>query len=359
MGGRLKIKEIAAQTGLSISTVSRVLAGKANASAKVKQQVLECAASQGVLAGMSAGRFLFNNLTVFAPSRAFDVRTDIFYYRVVQGVRDAVANHDVRVGYCGLDEHDCDVQLFFRKINDPGCEAAIIVGIDDPRVHEVAADLGKPCVLVNCMDRAMRLDAVLPDHQQIGEYSAGHLIQQGHRDILTLICLRRFTLERRLNGIRDAFAANHMQFEEQRHLVTTSGFSAEEAEQAIDRYLDACPPAEYPSAILAGGDFMASGAISALQKRNYAVPGDFSVMSIDGFNLASIHDISLTSAHVPREELGQEAIGLLQRRLMRPSAPPCNLLLCGRLAPGESVKRIGNRRLKPAISTKDHGLYKG
>lgn len=359
MSGRLKIKEIAAQAGVSVSTVSRVLAGKANASASVRQKVLECAKAQGVLSEMSGGRFLFNNVTVFAPPRAFDVRTDIFYYRVIQGVRDAVARHDARISYCTLEEHDSDVQQFFRRISDPACEAAIVVGIDDDRVHEVAADVGKPCVLVNCTDRSMRLDAVLPDHQQIGEFSAAHLIQQGHRDILTVICLRRFTLERRLQGIRDAFAASNIPFEDQRHLITTSGFSEEEAEQAMNAYLDTYPATQYPSAILTGGDFMASGVISALQKRGYSVPDDVSVMSIDGFNLASIHAISLTSSHVPREELGQEAIGLLQRRLMRPAAPPCNLLLSGRLAPGESVKRIGNRRHKPAVSTKNHGLYKG
>ena len=34
MNGKLKIQEIARQTGLSISTVSRVLAGKANTSAE-------------------------------------------------------------------------------------------------------------------------------------------------------------------------------------------------------------------------------------------------------------------------------------------------------------------------------------
>jgi DNA-binding LacI/PurR family transcriptional regulator len=90
MSGKLKIKEVAAQTGVSISTVSRVLAGKANTSAEVKQKVLDCAKSHGVLSAMSAGRLLFNNVTVFAPPRAFDVRTDIFYSKGVQGIRSAV-----------------------------------------------------------------------------------------------------------------------------------------------------------------------------------------------------------------------------------------------------------------------------
>lgn len=357
MSGKLKIKEIAAQTGLSISTVSRVLAGKSNTSSRVKQTVLDCAKSHGVLTEMSAGRLLFNNVTVFAPSRAFDVRMDVFYYKVVQGIRDAVAHNDVRISYCAIEENDSDVPLFLKKISDPACETAIVIGVDDPRVHEVAADVGKPCVLVNCKDRSMRLDTVSPDHQLIGEFSANYLIEQGHRDILTLICLRRKTMEARLNGIREAFGDHNMPLEEGRQLVTTSGFGAAEAREAITAYFIACPADRYPTAILAGGDFMAVGALEALEKLGLSVPGDISIMSMDGFNLAEIHEVPLTAVHVPRDELGFEALRLLQQRLSRPHAPCCTLLLGGKLVVRSSVKRTSSRKVRVAVSTKNHGLY--
>ncbi len=87
MDKRLKISEIAARTQLSVSTVSRVLAGKANTGEKARNKVLECARELGVMDGMAAGRLLLNSLVVFAPQRAFDERSDIFYYRVIQNVR--------------------------------------------------------------------------------------------------------------------------------------------------------------------------------------------------------------------------------------------------------------------------------
>ncbi|VTP65902.1 Ribose operon repressor [Serratia rubidaea] len=71
--------------------------------------------------------------------------------------------------------------------------------------------------------------------------------------------------------------------------------------------------------MLAGGDYMAVGAVNALQRLGFSVPNDMSVMSMDGFNLAEIHDVPLTSLHVPRDELGFEAIQLLQRRMLRPT----------------------------------------
>lgn len=357
MGGKLKIREIAAQTGVSISTVSRVLAGKSNTSARAKQAVLECAKSQGVLTDMSAGRLLFNNVTVFAPSRAFDVRTDIFYYKVVQGIRNAVEPHDVRISYCAIEENDSDVPQFLKKLSDPACETAIIIGIDDQRVHEIAADVGKPCVLINCRDRGMRLDMVSPDHFMIGEFSAHYLIEQEHREILTLMCLRRRTMEQRLDGVREAFSDHNMPFDDRRHLVTTSGFGAEEACEAITDFLSSRSSEQYPSAILAGGDFMAVGALDALEKLGLSVPNDVSIMSMDGFNLAEIHDLPLTSVLVPRDELGPEALRLLQQRMARPDAPSSSLLLGGHLVVRSSVKRLGSRKVKAAVSSRDHGLY--
>ena len=41
---------------------------------------------------------------------------------------------------------------------------------------------------------------------------------------------------------------------------------------------------DLPTAFTVGGDFMAAGAISALQNHGLRVPQDVSVMSIDGFN---------------------------------------------------------------------------
>ncbi len=354
MNGKLKIQEIARQTGLSISTVSRVLAGKANTSAEARRKVLDCAQQNGILQGISSGRLMLNNVMVFAPQRAFDVRTDIFYYKVIQGIAAALMEHEVRIRYCGLEEQHSDGALFLEKMSDPHTEAALIIGIDDEHIHTLAADLPKPCVLINCTDRQMRLDSVSPDHQLIGDYSASYLFQQGHSHILNLQCLRRHTMELRLAGIRQAYARHHLPFDDGRHLVTTSGFGSEEAEQALTTYLNRAP---LPTAILAGGDYMAVGAVKALNKLGLSVPGDVSVMSTDGFNLAEIHDVPLTSVQVPRDELGYEAIQLLQRRMLRADAPPCNLLLHGRLAVRASVRRISPHKTTPAVSTHDHRLY--
>ena len=49
MPGRLKIKEIAEQTGASASTVSRILSGRSSAKQPIRQAVLESARKLGAI----------------------------------------------------------------------------------------------------------------------------------------------------------------------------------------------------------------------------------------------------------------------------------------------------------------------
>ena len=356
MSGKLKINEIARQTGLSISTVSRVLAGKPNTSASVREKVMTCARSDGILANLPQSRMLFNHVTVFAPKRAFDLRTDIYYYRVIQGIRSAVAHSDVHLSYCSIEENNADALLFLKKFGAPVCDAAIIIGVDDPHIHALAASIGKPCVLINSEDDNMGIDSVSPDHARIGRFSAKYLIENGHRDFLTLMCLRRSTMEHRLNGIREAFSAHNIVFEDSRHLLVTTGFTTEEAHEVVIAHMSRLDREQYPSAILAGGDFIASGAMTALLAMGLNIPSDISVMSMDGFNLVETHDIPLTVVHVPRDELGVEALRLLQQRITTPETPFCHLLLGGKLVVGDSVRRI-DRRTAKGIGKQKHSLY--
>lgn len=265
MDKRLKITEIAARTRLSISTVSPRAGGEGKHQRKARATVLACARELGVMEGMAAGRLLLNSLMVFAPQRAFDERSDIFYYRVIQSVSKGLASHEVRLRYCALEENDSDAQLFLARMNEADTRAAILLGIDDPHIHDLAVDVGKPCMLINCRDRHMRLPAVAPDHRAIGERAAEYLFEMGHREVMNVLCLRRYTMELRLSGIRDAWHGHNLRFSDRRDLLMVPSFSAKETEQLVSEWLHQQKGKIRRRRSPVGGDFMAAGTISALQ----------------------------------------------------------------------------------------------
>ncbi len=114
--------------------------------------------------------------------------------------------------------------------------------------------MGKPCVLINCRDQRMRLPAVSPDHRAIGELAADYLFSMGHRDVMTVLCLRRYTMELRLAGIRDAWQTHNLKFNDKRDLLVSPSFSAKEAEQRVSEWLANTPDKALPTAFLVGGE---------------------------------------------------------------------------------------------------------
>ena len=70
---------------------------------------------------------------------------------MIQSISKALSPHEVRLRYCALEEFDSDPALFLSRMNEADTQAAILLGIDDPHIHDLAADLAKPCVLINCV----------------------------------------------------------------------------------------------------------------------------------------------------------------------------------------------------------------
>lgn len=335
MSGKLKMKQIATQTGYSISTVSRVLSGKSYTSEKARAAIVKCARRLGVLEEMASGRLLINGIAVFAPARTFTANGDTFYQEVTKGIADAVAPHDVYLSWCGLEERQADIRLFLDKTGSKHINAIIIIGTDDPTIFKLAASLNKPCVLINSHDKEMALDAVSPDHHAIGYSALRHLFENGHRRVLSLTCLRRETLYTRLEGIKQAYRDYHVPFDPEQSLIVTEGFSAHEAEQALDGWLSCHPRDRWPEAIFPGSSGMAVGVQRVLTRHGLRVPQDISLMTTDfGWHL---ENASVTGVEVPCRELGVEAVHLLQTRLNRPQAPIFNLLLQGKMREAGSV----------------------
>lgn len=115
MPGRLKMEEIAALTGYSVSTVSRVLSGKSYTSDKARDAIVRTARELGVLESMASGRLLINGIAVFAPERTFQGRGDIFYLEVTKGIAEACSPHNVWVSCCGLEEQHADVNYLWKR----------------------------------------------------------------------------------------------------------------------------------------------------------------------------------------------------------------------------------------------------
>ncbi|MET0451217.1 MAG: LacI family DNA-binding transcriptional regulator [Mycobacterium sp.] len=76
-----------------------------------------------------------------------------------------------------------------------------------------------------------------------------------------------------------------------------------------------CDEADPPTAMIAGNDLLAIGAIKVLKERGISVPDDFAVAGFDDFAFAEHTDPPLTTVRVPGFDLGHLAATLLIDRI--------------------------------------------
>ena len=77
----------------------------------------------------------------------------------------------------------------------------------------------------------------------------------------------------------------------------------------------ALPPGRRPTAVFAGNDLMAIGALLALRAAGVGVPGDVAVVGYDDIPEAAVTCPALTTVAVPKYEMGRVAAELLLARI--------------------------------------------
>jgi DNA-binding LacI/PurR family transcriptional regulator len=180
-------------------------------------------------------------------------------------------------------------------------------------------------------------DVVAGDDELGARLATEHLIGLGHRQIGHLTGRSGPGLHRR-RGYEAAMAAAGLT----PRVTGEDGGTAETDGYAAARtLLDADPTL---TAIVAGNDVMAVGALAALRERGLSVPGDVSVVGHDDSPLAAYRYLQLTSVDGHSREVGAAAARTLLSRLDHPDAPPHRELLTPEL-----VVRGSTARPRPSV----------
>ena len=198
-------------------------------------------------------------------------------------------------------------------------------------------DAGKEVVLSvwNQDPRAQDLPTVDIDFRLAGELATRHLLEYGHRRIASIL-EEPVQLTRR-QGFQAALA--EFGLIAQSDYIRQGDSSFESGYQGALALLDLPEP---PTAIFAGNDWMALGAIEAIASRGLSVPADLSVVGVDDISLAAHSNPRLTTINTPKREMARAATELLLRYVQRTDIPekPLKILVSPHLVVRESTARF-------------------
>lgn len=183
---------------------------------------------------------------------------------------------------------------------------------------------GEPATVVEYDNRGGAFQAV------------AHLLTAGHQKVLFLGGESGISsAQQRLDGYQDALRAHGVTYDEE--LVTVGAYTRT---SGYLRTRDALRARLDFTAIFAGTDMVALGALAALREAGLDVPGDVSLVGFDDVHFASDLSPALTTVRVPYEELGRTAVRLALEREER-IVNDDHVVLSTQLVIRQSVRRLG------------------
>ncbi|MFE1883269.1 LacI family DNA-binding transcriptional regulator [Streptomyces diastatochromogenes] len=339
------IRDVAAQAGVSVATVSRTLAGNYPVSAATRERVMAAVDSlhyvvnvhAKALSGRVAGPIALVLRDITGPSLAH-VAAGVEQEAAVRGRLSLVcATH-------GDPEREDDLVQLMREQH---AAAVVLVGgaVQDEayfrRMAEYARALdaaGSRLVLVGrpALPEALPVTVVDYDNRGGAFQAADHLLVQGHRRILFLGGDPGLsTGVQRREGYLHALRAHGVPYTEELDIpgpyTRVSGY--QRTRDALKAGLDF-------TGVLAGTDMVALGVLAALRDAGLDVPGDVSLVGFDDVPFAADLSPSLTSVRVPYEDLGRTAVRLALERDERINGDD-HVVLSTQLVIRQSVRKVG------------------
>lgn len=303
---RTTIKDIARECGVSLSTVSLVLNNNPRISQSTREKVLEAIERYQYQPNAFASSLASRSshvISVVVP-HLNHVFSDVYFGEIVSGVYE----HATELGYKVLldvsNHRFIHSREFIRMMKSRRVDGVLFVGSSmyDEYLMELEHS-GYPFVLINHFFPHRELNYVMADYAQSADIAARHLFDLGHRHIGILAGTTTHTALTFRNQFTKACAELGIPSE---HLIWADGWFTEQGGYEGAEWLLQSQP--QITAIMAGNDKMAIGAMRYLSRRGLRVPQDMSVIGMDDIPPAQFTTPGLTTIRHDLYKLGSLAV---------------------------------------------------
>lgn len=314
------IKDVANAAQVSTATVSHVINGTRFVAEETRKRVLQ-AMKELQYTPNSVARNLRNKksgiIGLMVPMQPRD-SSNYFFMSVAQGIESVLMENGYNLILSNTKESVQVEAEQLRLFQAQQIDGLILAPA--PAAHTFLEDSGGIGFPVVCVDRrpaGFAGDCVLADGTEGARKATGLLIARGHSKIGFLSPMAGISsTDDRLQGYRQALEEAGIPFREE--LVASlepggSGFECGGAQARIlyeDRSI---------TALFAGDNQMAMGALHYFQENAIAIPGQVALVGFDDYDWSRITKPALTVVKQPSFELGKAAARMLLARIADPA----------------------------------------
>ena len=328
------IKDVAKLAGVHPSTVSRVINDDPRISEKTKKKILLIVnklryTPNAIARGLKTKRTY--TLGMLIP----DI-TNPFFAEIARGVEDVANKNNFNVILCNTDDKLKKERIYLQILRGKRVDGLILgtAHVKDKSILEL--EMKKfPYILISRNIEGLDKNCIIVDDVEGGMMATEYLIKLGHRRIAHITGpLKTRSALNRLKGYKLALKKYKIKYQEE--LVEEGDFRIKGGYQAMKKFLKLLEP---PRAIFAANDLLALGAMQAIQKKNFHIPEDFSVVGFNDIELASFVYPALTTIRQPMLEMGELAVKMLLRIIEEGEFNQRRVILQPKLIIRESCKK--------------------
>ncbi|MBO0931229.1 LacI family DNA-binding transcriptional regulator [Fibrella aquatilis] len=298
------IKDIARALNLSTSTVSRALRGSYEISAETKRLVMDYAERINYQPNPIALSLKENRsrvLGVIVPQIANN-----FFSQAINGIEAIAYNRGYHViimqSHESLEREVLTVQQAMARRVD-GLLISISSQTNNLAHLHAIQQRNVPIVMFDRVSAELDAPKIVADNFGGAFAATEHLIQTGRRRIAFVAIPPYMAITQdRLAGYKAALTQYGLPYDDD--LVRFVGFQEHEFDPVIDDLLRLSTP---PDAFFMAFDRLALWCMTALRKRNIAIPEQVSLIGFTNISVAELLDPPMSTVVQPAQEIGQTA----------------------------------------------------
>ncbi|HHP7237956.1 LacI family DNA-binding transcriptional regulator [Longibacter sp.] len=309
------IRDVASEANVSATTVSRVFNHTDLVSPETVERVRRIAERMGyepnaTAKSLSHGRTEAIGVVLPAPHGEF-------FSEIMRGIDDVAQDSEyyllISSSHYSLEEGEAAIRALRGRVD------GLLVMTTHVRAKAMLEKRTPdvPVVFMNSAMAGTEHDAFDFENRKGAYKAVSHLLERGHRCLATITGPPdSYDVRERLSGLRKAVADTGLDPASVTHIqgdfTQASGYQAGKEILALDTL---------PDAVFACNDYMAIGAMSALQEAGVRIPDDLAMAGFDDIPSARYASPSLTTISVPVYDLGRAAAKRLIARVRGEHVP--------------------------------------
>jgi LacI family transcriptional regulator len=308
------ISDVAKLSGLSKTTVSRVINNHPYVSKKIREQVLNAMKELGYTPNPSARRLrgqLTTTLGVIVPRIV-----NPFFSYLVNSIEQTAYNKGYQVLICQSNEDKAKEITFLNLLKTKQVDGIIMTSIEnDWNIIKSYTNYG-PILLCNEYVNNANVPMIRLDQYKGAYLGAKHLIERDHQKIA--YCTGGLFDEQgkdkdRNQGFQKAL--KDVGIELNPKWIFVNRHTIEDGKQVLRQILEMD---DRPTAVFTGSDEIAAGMMIEAKEHGLIVPDDIAIIGFDDQPIAEMLDPKLTTIRQSVDQMGEKAVEVIIEMLNNP-----------------------------------------